>query len=132
MVVSELFRVSSFTKSVEDSLNSIKVLGSGGGLGYLVRCAGLLFCFSSLLFLTMPLVIMAAVTAGLPFAELKDTFTAGPLGDTDTMLGQAIALANVVIPWAMLIAAPIWYFITEYILLPSQMFWLMFSRFIPL
>ena len=130
VVVSELFRVSSFTKSVEDSLNSIKVLGSGGGLGYLVRCAGLLLLVP--LFLTMPLVIMAAVTAGLPFAELKDTFTAGPLGDTDTMLGQAIALANVVIPWAMLIAAPIWYFITEYILLPSQMFWLMFSRFIPL
>lgn len=130
-VVAEIFRVTPFSKSVEDSVNSVKILGSGGWIGYPAR----LICLALLvpLFLTAPLAIMAAATAGLPFGEIKSVFSLGPIGTTtDPIILKAIALADQLVPWAMLMASPVWYFLVRYFILPAKMFWLMFSKFIPL
>lgn len=124
------FATAPFGNSLASSINSIKVLGSGGGLGYAVRLSA--FAIVLVVILTMPMAVMAAVTTGLPWSELVETFGAGPSVVTSGALGKALALANTVIPWGVLMAAPVWYFVVETVLLPSQLFWMTFIKFLPI
>jgi len=123
------FAVSPFGDSMAGSINSIKAAGFGGGLGYPVRVAA--FGLVLVALLTMPPAIMAAVTAGLPWADLVTSYSSGP-GVPDTALAGAIAVANQVVPWALVLAMPVYYLTVEYILFPSEIFWSMFIKFLPL
>lgn len=123
------FQTTPFGTSIPDSLNSIKVVGTGGGLGYAVKLVTYAVIFA--IVLTMPLGVMAAVTAKLPFAQLVGLFVAGPHAPTSGMLHDAMGIADQVIPWAVLLAAPVWYFVVEAVLFPSQIFWMMFIKFLP-
>lgn len=124
------FAVAPFGNTIGESLNSIKVLGSGGGIGYVVRTAALLVVVPILL--AMPLIVMASITAGLPWQNLVSTMRAGPPAPSGSMLKQAIGYADYVVPWSMLLAAPTWYFVVQYVLFPSQMFWMLLIKLLPL
>lgn len=123
------FQVAPFGKSLSDSINSVKVLGSGGGLGYAVRLT--VFALLIPVVLSIPLAVMATVTAGLPWTELTTTFSSGVGGAASGLLGDALGWADKVLPWTMVISAPVWYFFVESVLFPSQFFWMMFMKFLP-
>jgi hypothetical protein len=124
------FATAPFGNSLAESINSIKFAGFGGGLGYAVKLA--VYALILTVVLTLPLVVMAAVTSGLPWSSLVSTWHAGPHDATAPgILSDALALANIVVPWSMLMAAPVWYFMVEFILFPSQFFWMMFIKFLP-
>ena len=124
------FKVAPFSKSIEDSINSVKIGGFGGGLGYLGRCAALLLLVPFVL--TAPLIIMAAATSGLPMLSIVTSMATGAPQVGGGMMGEAAALADRVVPWGMLMASPAWYVIVQYGLIPSRFFWMMFGKFIPL
>lgn len=123
------FATAPFGDTLANSINSIKVAGFGGGIGYAVKLTA--YALILTIVLTMPVVIMAAVTAGLPWGELVSTWSAGP-GQASGLLGNSIAMANQVVPWTMLMITPVWYFVVEFILFPSQFFWMMFMKFLPI
>lgn len=124
------FATAPFGDSIVTSVNSIKVLGSGGGIGYAVKLVA--YGLIAVVLLTMPLTVMAAMTTGLPWSSLVSTYTAGPgtVGGSG-MLSQAVWMANQVVPWWMLMASPVWYFFVQSVLFPSQLFWSMFIKLLP-
>lgn len=124
------FKAVPFSKSIEDSINSVKLGGFGGGLGYVARTAGLLLLVPFVL--TLPLAIMAAATDHLPMTAILSAMTTGSPATPGGMLGEAVGLADRVVPWALLMSAPVWYVIAQYGLIPSKFFWMMFAKFIPL
>lgn len=116
-----------WAKSASDAINSIKIAGTGGWLGYPARLIILAIILP--LTLTMPMAILAAVSSGLPWSDLVAVNTQGPVGSG---LSASIAIADHVVPWVMLLSAPVWYFITQSVLLPSAMFWNWFKMFLPI
>ena len=129
-MISKPFATAPFGNSISESINSVKIAGFGGGIGYAVKLAAFALVLS--IVLTMPLVLMAALTNALPLGSLLTIWHSGPGGATSGMLSQAIGLADKVVPWAMLMAAPIWYFTVEFVLFPSQFFWMVFIKFLPI
>lgn len=129
-MVAEPFKTTPFGTSVQDSINSIKAAGFGGGTGYLAKMAILLVLLPVML--TLPVGVMAAIEAGLPWADLKEIYSLGPdAGTGNSMFEGALALANVVLPWTLLLSLPLYYFLIEFILFPSQFFWQMFMKMLP-
>jgi len=124
------FKVAPFSKSIEDSINSIKAGGFGGGMGYLARTIGLLLLVPFVL--TLPLAILAAATGGLPLAQILALFAGGAPSPDAGMLQSAVSIVDQIIPWSLLMVTPVWYVIVQYGILPAKMFWMMFSKFIPL
>lgn len=124
--------VAPFGDSIMTSVNSIKVLGSGGGIGYAAKLAG--YAAAAAIILTMPTAVMATLTAGLPWSSFVSTFTAGPgtVGDGSSFLREAVWYADQILPWKMCISMPLYYFVVNSILFPSQLFWSMFIKFLPL
>lgn len=124
------FATAPFGDSIVTSVNSIKVLGNGGGIGYAAKLV--VYGLIAVVLLTMPLTVMAAVTTGLPWSSLVQTYSAGPgaVGGSG-MLSQALWMANQVVPWWMLMASPVWYFFVQSVLFPSQLFWSMFIKLLP-
>lgn len=131
-MVAAPFMTAPFGSSLSDSINSVKVVGNGGGFGYAVRL--LAFVAILAIMLVMPLAVTATVTSGLPWQDLVSVFSAGPASSmgADGMLADAIALANQVVPWAMLIVAPAWYAFVRFVIFPSQLFWMFFIKFLPI
>lgn len=123
------FNVAPFGTSISDAANSFRLFGNGGGWGIIVRAT----CLAILLpiVLTLPLIGTAALTAGLPWGEVKSVFSAG-VGNLPSsgMLGKALWLSDHVIPWVTLVTAPVWYFTTQYILFPSKLWWMIFMKFV--
>lgn len=123
------FNTAPFGTSLTDTFNSVKIAGFGGGWGILARAAACSILIP--LLLSLPLIGTAALTAGLPWGEVKSIFSAGvgslPSGG---MMGQAISMSDQVIPWATILAAPIWYFTVQYVLFPSKIFWMLFIKFV--
>ena len=126
------FATAPFGDSIVTSVNSIKVLGSGGGIGYAAKVVVYLAIGATVL--TLPLATMATMTTGLPWSELVEMFSGGPGAPSEgpSMLAQALWFADQVVPWKVLMAAPVWYFVVESVLFPSQIFWMMFMKFLPL
>lgn len=126
------FWVTPFSKSLEDSANSIKIFGLGGGLGYAVRLVALLVVLP--LVLTLPLALLTAVTTNLPIAQIMAIIAAGApsLSGTHEVIQDAAGISDAIFPWAVVIGAPVWYVIVRFAILPSQFFWMMFAKFIPL
>lgn len=125
------FNVAPFGTALSDSINSIKIAGTGGGFGYATRIFAFALIFAVIL--TMPLAVTAAVTAGLPWEGLKETFGQG-LGSADLpgIGGVALGLVDQVIPWVLCLTSPIYYFVVQTIILPSQFFWMCFIKFLPI
>jgi len=126
------FATSSLSDSVASSLNSVKIMGTGGGLGYAAKLGVVVLVAAALV--TFPVALVATLTgsSALPWASLAASFASGP-GDLNPggMLGQSIALADVVAPMALLIFTPAYYFAVRFILLPSQFFWMLFIKLLP-
>lgn len=123
------FNVAPFGTSVSDAANSFKIWGSGGGWGLITRTA---ICAMILpLLLALPVLATAALTAGLPWGEVKSVFSAG-VGNLPSsgMFGKAIWLSDQVIPWVTLVTAPVWYFTVQYVLFPSKLWWMIFMKFV--
>lgn len=132
VMIAAPFNTAPFGNSIAETINSIKILGNGGGWGYAVKLIAFVALFAFMI--TMPLAIAATVTTGLPWAQLVSTFSMGPQTSTSgsAMLSNAISLANEVVPWAMLMAAPAWYAFVKFVLFPSQLFWMYFIKFLPI
>ena len=126
------FWVTPFSKSIEDSANSIKFAGIGGGWGYLLRMGALLILLPFIL--TMPLALAAVMTADLPIAQITAIIGGGPpsLSSTHSVIADAAAISDSIFPWAVVVGAPVWYVIVRFAILPSQFFWMVFAKFIPL
>lgn len=128
-MVQGLFQITVLGTSLSDALNSVKVGGFGGGIGYAARLSILTVLVP--LIIALPVGIMATMTAGLPWSDLNTTMQLGAGGAASGMVGDAIALANVVVPWVMLLTVPIYYFVVEYLLFPTQFFWSVFFKLLP-
>jgi len=124
------FATAPFGNAIAEAVNSIKIAGFGGGIGWVVKIAA--YALVLTVVLTMPLAVMALMTSHLPFTDLLALFHSGPGGPGSGMVGQAVALADQVVPWAMLLAAPVWFFTVEFLLFPSQFFWMVFIKFLPI
>lgn len=126
-----VFSSAPFGDSIVTSVNSIKVLGSGGGIGYAVKLIA--YAVVGAILLTMPLVTLIAVTEGLPWLGMKAIMSdgLGSLGAGTPILSQALWYVDQVIPWRVCLGAPIWYFVVESVLFPSQLFWMTFVKFLP-
>jgi len=131
LMVMDIFHVSPMANSLDTALNSVKILGTGGGWGYAARIV--LFIVLVVVVLAMPVAITAAMTAGLPWSTITATVELGAPTSSGlgSMFTNALALTNQVIPWAMLMVTPAWYIACEFLLFPSRLFWVFFMKFLP-
>ena len=124
------FATAPFGDSLTANLNSIRIAGTGGGWGWAARVAILLLIGP--LILAMPLGVMAALTSGLPWEDLTTIWAAGPGSlPSSGNFADVIAVVNVVLPLTLMLTAPVWYVIVEYVLFPSQFFWMVFMKVVP-
>jgi hypothetical protein len=121
-------QVTSLPNALAQSIDAIKIMGFGGGFGYSARLIGIVTVMAVVV--TMPMAILATVQTGLPWEGLTTAYSAG-LGGYGG-ISDALAYANMVVPWVMLVSTPIYYIIVNTVLLPSQIFWAFFMKFLPL
>jgi len=131
LMVMDIFHVSPMQNSLDSAINSVKILGNGGGWGYAARI--LLFVVLVVVVLAMPVAITATMTAGLPWSTITSTVELGAPSSSGlgSMFTNALALTNQVIPWAVLMVTPAWYIACEFLLFPSRLFWVFFMKFLP-
>lgn len=100
-------------------ISRISVFGNSIGVPFAIIAKVALVILAVALLLAIPLALVAAVTSGLPWSDLTNTYTAG-IDAPGGMLGQALALANMVIPWVLLVSAPIYYFCVRIFIIPAM------------
>jgi len=131
-VMGTIFLTNANQSQILDALNNVRVFGNSLGVPVSVTLRVALTAGLVSLFLTIPLVISAAVEAGLPWTSLVATATAGPIGSGGpSMIQTAIGYASQVVPWVTLMSAPVYYFVLHAALFPAQAFWQMLMKVLP-
>ncbi|HSH94010.1 MAG TPA: hypothetical protein VK968_07680, partial [Roseimicrobium sp.] len=124
-VVADANQTTSIPSVISDGLSN-----AAAGIGNVVSIpARVILCVAlATIALGFPVILFTALKVGLPFSEIRSTFSTGIQPATmisagGSMLQKAWALSGLVVPWDVLLAVPLWAFFVRMVILPKLLFW---------
>lgn len=123
-----------YGSSITVAATGFSFLGTtfGGGVGYAIHI-GLVVAITSVL-LTLPMVGMAVISAGVPWSDFVTIGVAGPGpgADAGAIISAAVGIANCAIPWVLLLTSPVYFLTVDSLLFQMQFFHTLMVKVTPL
>lgn len=126
------FLTGGYNSQVVDMVKSVNIFGWSVGVPASAALRVAMLALVVTLVLTLPVAVLAAAEAGLPWSDLTTVYHAGPPGaGGSASWGEAIGYADYVVPWRLLLSLPLYYILIHNVLFPLQMFWQLVFKFLP-
>lgn len=134
LVMGTIFLTNPSPSQLVDIVSKATIFGNSAGVPVALGLRVLLIALTVSLLATIPLLIIAALEAGLPFPWFSQHVVSGPPVPSPAgpgVLATAFALSSYIVPWATCLAVPVWYYLLHQILFPLQVFWQALMRRLP-